>query len=297
MWTRHIELYESKASRQAVIEAAYQAFLTEWVAQGFPHPDDMSPDDFDQLSPRTPMTVLEMLHEYPDAREHLFRDSSFKLLDVEQPFIVPIDPENDKLWYCGRFDKLFEYRGQVIVGEHKTTATHAGTKKTKYTFKSNYIDSWSLSPQIAGYNFALRQLYGDRSGGVWVDCALVHKDTHDLFKFIPIEVKDTMLDSWLWNLQVWVDQIVANKGVLPERIDGDYLAAYPQNFHSCFEYNSACEFTDVCRMIPNPAKLTEPPMGFKEEFWSPFRILDLEKIGITPEMAGEPSTISDASLL
>ncbi len=287
LWARHTELYQSKASRQAVVEAAYEAFVKEWMEQGFNGPDDLGPDEIDQLLPRTPGTALEMLHEYPDAREHLFRDPSFKLIAVEQPFIVPIDPDNDKTWYCGRFDKLFEYRGEIIVGEHKTTATYSGTKKTKYHLKSNYIDSWSLHSQIFGYCYALRQLHGDKSGGVWIDAALVHREVHDVFRFIPINVKDVVLDAWLWNLHTVIDTILANRAVVAEREGGPYLAAYPHNFHSCTDFGGICEYADICRSVNNPAQLTEPPSGYVYDPWNPFSILNLQEIGITPNMTNE----------
>lgn len=111
-----------KSARRAIVDTAYDAFVTAWTADGLPHPDELSPDDLEQFAPRTPQIAREMFHGYLDAREHIFSDPSFAVLAIEQPFAVPLSPDDPTLFYVGRLDKIFEYRKQVLVGEHKCLA-------------------------------------------------------------------------------------------------------------------------------------------------------------------------------
>jgi hypothetical protein len=276
MWSRHKDLYSSKASRSEVIEVSYQAFITKWTSEGFPHPDDMSPDTIDDLTPRTPMIAQEMLYHYADAREHILGSTDFELLTIEQPFIIPLDPEDPTLFYVGRMDKKFRLRNDIYGLDHKTSSLYSKSG----VFQSTWLDSWAMNSQLDGYSYAGHYEHGDKFAGIWIDGALVHKSVHDGFKIVPIDKQLPQLDRWLWNTRTWVDQIEANKEVLAERevADTPYLAAFPMNEKSCISYNSRCPYFDVCRMIGNPAKLKEPPIGFKVEKWEPLNELKLQSV-------------------
>lgn len=278
-------------SNKALVDEAYAAFIKTWLEDKLPHPDEMSPDELADFAPRTPQIAKEMLYAYIDARSHLFQDPSFKVVDVERPFAVPLDPDDASLWYVGRLDKVFQYRGSFYVGEHKTTTAY---KKGSY-FRSDFLDSFSPSSQIDGYLFALRMMFGDKASAVWVDAALVHKIEHDGFKFIPIERQHQMIDAFLWTTRHWIDEIEGNKLALAEREadDAPYLAAFPQNTSSCGQYGG-CPFRSICQTIANPAKETQPPLGFKTEIWDPLQKIDLSKIGFelpatAPAAAKEPA--------
>lgn len=279
--------------RREAIDAAYQAFISEWVKRGLTHPDEMSPDDIEDAKAKTPHIAQEMLYHYYDAREHIFLDPSFKLLDVERPFAIPLDPEDDSLFYVGKIDKVFEYRGKVIGGEHKTT----GAYSVAGTFRRDYIDSFSPNSQIDGYLYALHKLcaegvYGEhnkgKAGEIWVDAALTHKKIHDGFKVIPISRRVEHLDEWLWTTLTWVDQIEANQAALRERSDktSQYLVAFPQNTTACNSYRG-CVYRDFCKGGANPEKITHLPLGFVEKRETLFDTIKLEQLGFTLEMTGE----------
>src|SRR5580765_8123250 len=200
IWRRHKDLYEEKELRADVVEEAYTAWITKWTAEGFKHPDAMTIDDIDDLGARTPTNALEMLGHYINARENLFTDPSFELLTIEEPFIVPLDPNDPTLFYVGRMDKVFRYRNQVLGLDHKTTTDSSGSIKSKsVTFSGTWIDSWGKNSQLDGYSFVGHQQYGASFGGIWIDGALVHKTVHDAFKLIPIDKQLPQLDKWLWN--------------------------------------------------------------------------------------------------
>jgi hypothetical protein len=279
IWLRNREIYVSKATRRDAIDAAYAAFTESWTTHGFMHPDDLSPDDIDRLGARTPMTALDMIHDYVDVRQQLFMDKGFSLISIENPFIVPLDPNDPHKWYVGRIDKVFALHKDIYGSDHKTTVMYA----KKGIFRSPWIDAWSLNSQIDGYNYVLRIEYGERARGVWVDGALVHKTVHDGFKFIPVERQQQQLDAWLWEAHSWIDDIEANLAVLEERSDpaAPYLAAFPKNTNSCVQYERTCPYFELCQMYANPTKLRDnPPIGFKIHKWQPFDELKLAQLGL-----------------
>lgn len=287
VWRNHLA---QGPDRRAAIELAYQAFLTEWTRSGFPHPDDMSPDDIDNFGAKTPQIAQEMLFAYYDAREHIFLDSSFKLLDVERPFAIPLDPNDDTLFYVGKLDKIFEYRGRTICGEHKSS----GSYKVNGPFRQDFIDGFSVNSQIDGYLYAMHKLFGEGAfekppGGIWIDAALTHKKIHDGFKIIPVERRMEHLDEWLWTTMTWVDSIEGNIAALRERshLNTPYMAAFPQNTSACGNYGG-CGYRDFCRAYPNPAKVTEIPLGYVKKISSDmFNQLKLEKLGFSIDQMSE----------
>lgn len=295
IWKHNKRLYESTTIRDVCIDEAYAAFIKKWLEDGMTHPDELTMDEIDELLPRTPMVAMDMLYEYVAAREHIFTDPSFKLIAIERPFAVPLDPNNPYLWYVGRLDKIFMFRNQLVIGEHKTTTSY----KKDGPFRSDFIDSFSPNTQVDGYLYAgdlmtktpSSDLYRMTLSGVWIDAALVHKTVHDGFKFIPQERDAAMLDAWLYETHYWIDQVMGNRNVLNERmaLGTPYLAAFPKNTQSCTQYG-ACSGLDICRTISNPSELADrenTPLGYKREHWSPFLEVKLEQLGFTIEKTTE----------
>lgn len=271
MWSMAAE----GASEKDTIEDSYRCFVNEWVDRGEKHPSKMSIEDLEDLAPRTPQIAKEMLHAYYRKRENILASSSFELVAVEQPFAVPLDPNDPTRQYVGRLDKVFRFERELRIAEHKTTTAY---RKDGY-FRSDFLDSFSPNSQVDGYQYAAAPLYENKLRSIWIDAALVHRTVHDGFKFIAIDRGDSALDSWLWETHHWIDQIELNKEALQEeaRTMGPYLAAFPRNTSNCGQ----CAFRDPCRALSNPHKQEKPPVGFKYEPWSPFSEIALEKIGFS----------------
>lgn len=264
-----------------VVEEAYEAFLVEWQKNGLDHPDNISPDELDEMAPRTPQVAKEMLYHYLDERQHIMKDKSFELVDIERPFAVPLSPTDNSMFYVGRLDKIIKFRKQTLVLEHKSSTSY----KKGGPFRNDFLDSFSPNSQVDGYNFALHSMFGDEATAVWVDGALVHRTVHDGFVLIPIDRQFAMLEAWLWETHYWIDQIEANKVILAERSQQDtkYLAAFPKNTGSCGNFGG-CPFLDLCKSYPNPAKLEgKPPLGYIKSHWSPWDTIKLEKIGLSAD--------------
>lgn len=260
---------------------ALSAFEDEWERQGGIRMMEMSAEDATRLAPRLPGTALEMFYEYVDARKELIQRHDFELVDIERPFAVPLHPDDDKLFYVGRLDKVFQLKGNLFIGEHKTTTAY----KRDGGFRQSFVDSFSPNSQIDGYLYASHVIYGRRMKSVWVDAALVHKDVHDAFKFIPIDRTTDQLDAWLWETVNQVEIIESHKRRLEELENPEalpYLPAFPKNTNSCFDFGVACPYLTVCKMWSNPHG-KEMPAGFRESRWEPFDELGLAKIGLEPE--------------
>ena len=279
VWT--ILAKNPKAPTKDVVQVAYTSWVECWIKNGGTHPDEMGPDDMADLAPQNPMVALEMLYNYVDCRRDFFA-KDFELLDVEKAFAVPLDPEDDSLFYVGRMDKVFAKKGLIYVGEHKTTSQYS----RDFIFRSTFIDGFSPNSQVDGYLHAIHMLYGEKATAVWVDAALVHKKIHDKFKFIPIERQEAQLDSWLYDTHWWIGAIEDNWHRLDDlQESGDntpYMSAFPKNTEACQDFAKNCPYLGVCKMVPNPLN-TDVPAGFKKERWSPFDRLGLDEIGLSEQ--------------
>lgn len=248
-----------------VVAAAMSAFRAKW--------DEGRTSRFADDPARNPGVAQEMLYSYCIERRRLLCHKSFRLIDCERPFAVPLDPEDPNLFYVGRLDKIFEYEGRIYVGEHKTSTAYSKDG----TFRSYFIDSFSPNRQIDGYLYAGNMLFGDKFKAVWVDASLVHKDVHDGFRIIPIDRSLVHLDQWLWETRYWIDQITANREAAKRHHNAELLAAFPKNTRSCNQFGKACPFLDQCKVTANPARVPNPPAGFHKERWEPYSREELER--------------------
>lgn len=277
-------LASSTEADSKIVSAAMSRFLQTWTNEGFPDWDEWSPELDAQLSPRTPGIAAEMLQEYISLRRPYLR--GVKMLGIEQPFAVPIHPKWDDVYYVGRLDKVIENdKGDIIVGEHKTTTSYAASGPT-IPFRYNYIHSWSPNSQIDGYLHAAHSIYGSQVTDVFVDAALVHKKIHDGFKFIPVSRALEMLDGFLVDTHYWIDLIEKEKEKLDEQRSKptpDLMMAFYKNTNQCDGKYSPCSYKDICKFCPNPETIIDPPEGFIEDKWEPFNVLELDKIGLSNE--------------
>lgn len=257
----------AKKPKEEIAEMAFLAWVQYWTGEGLPYP--MSYEDQQTYSPRTPGNAQEMLYEYIDTRYPEVASGSIELISCEKAFVVPLDPEDDTLFYVGKIDKVIRQRGRHRAIEHKTTTAYRKDGK----FSPTFLDSFSPNSQVDGYLYALHMTYPDEVSGVWVDAALVHK-TETAFKFIPIERQLRHLDGWLWDTRTWIDQIEAHTAQLEHCSASDpYMAAFPKNTNSCFDFNTSCAFIDLCKMWPNP--IGKPvPGGYEVRRWDPLDHID-----------------------
>lgn len=259
-------------------QLAMAKFLEVWVDEGFPEWDDMDLDLQTRLAPRTPGTAAEMLMNYINQRREFLE--SVEVLAIEQPFAVPIDPEQPDLLYIGRLDKVFLHQGHIYVGEHKTTSDYSKTQG----IQPRYIQSYSPNSQVDGYLHALHVLYGKKAKAVWVDAALVHKNVHNVFKFIPIDRQYAALDAWLHETLRWINRIEREEGdynALDKDMEDNFMRTYMKNDQSCNHW-AGCTYRDLCKFWPDPHR-HDTPDGFIVKKWEPFKELEIDRLGLEDE--------------
>ena len=278
----HIELPDDKLTL-----GASMAFNKIWEKRGFPLLEDMTDEDYVRLGTKHPGIAYSMLSEYIYQRRDFIE--SGEVLTIEQPFAVPIDPNDPNLFYVGRLDKIFKKGGNIYGIEHKTTGLYKAN--SDIPFRQSYIESFTPNSQVDGYIHSGRMLYGEGFKGILVDAALCHKKIHDGFHFIPVERQIEHLDAWLWETHYKIEQLESDHRdleVTRKTIqEVPYMAAFPKNTNACSHYNG-CVYQNICRFTANPELEVEPPRGFKEEHWEPYDELKLDTIGLGPEKNGAP---------
>ncbi|KKL54935.1 hypothetical protein LCGC14_2260390, partial [marine sediment metagenome] len=226
-------------------------------------------------TPRTPGVAAEMIAHYIKQRKDFIKHVT--VIEVEAPFAVPLDPDNPLLWYIGKVDKIVEWEGRIWGIEHKTTTSY----KKNGPFKATFIDSFSPNSQIDGYLHSLHMNYGDKVKGILIDAALVHKQVHDGFKFIPILRATEQLDAWLWEARNWILRIQLEDHSLEEDEQQDtHMKAFPKNTDACQDFFTNCTYINECKGRSNPLTYVNPPEGMVVKKWEPFDLLNLDKIGM-----------------
>ncbi len=257
--------------RDATLAVSEAAWVQSWIDAGMPDPEEFDAMLVEEFKPRTPMTAREMLMEYYAKRVSQIR--AWELVEIEKPFGVPLRTNDPDLFYVGRMDKVVRAENKRLRGiEHKTTTASKADSFSKGHpgIRPAYIESFSPNAQIDGYLYALHMLYPEESRfDVWVDAALVNAKGED-FRFIPIEHKLSALDSWLFDTNQWVTAVEEQLVLLREISESDgYLAAFPKNTNSCFDFNTPCVFLPICKARPNPLTYTEPPGDLIHSPWDP----------------------------
>jgi len=274
-----------KRPDEQVIGLAYHKFCETWEKEGMPPANKMGIEEIEKWEPRTPMVAAEMLVAYLAKRKEFIMGCD-EIISIEQPFATPLYPGDENYdYYIGRIDKVVRNNGRIYPIEHKTTSMYVG-RAPNHQLKYDYVEQWSLNAQVDGYLNATFMHYGSDVKAVYVDAALVHKNTHDVFKFIPVERAHTQLDAWLFDARDWVARVEFDKTRLKAYRDevestgvpAKIMPSFPKNTESCQgKYNSTCGYFDLCRYVENPEHVTLPE-GFIEEFWNPFELLEISKV-------------------
>lgn len=265
-------------TRDDTIDAALAAWTAAWCDAGMPHPHEIDAVMIKALGARNPYQAHEMLIAYYEKRNRAIR--SMEIIEIERPFAVPLTPDDPTLFYVGRIDKVVAPTRSSVRGiEHKTTSSSKRSFDGDTKIRPMFMETFSPNSQVDGYLYTLHMLYPDKDVDVWVDAALVSTSGED-FSFIPVERKLSHLDGWLWTTHYWIERIEEQRAALDECGPEDpYLAAFPQDTSSCFDFNTQCPFLPLCKSRANPLTWEEPPGGFKVEKWDP-----LEHIGTPVEL-------------
>ena len=260
------KLRQSDEFAHALTEVASQAFIAVWTEAGWPLEPD--PDQYSDFKARTPTKAREMFfYYYKELAEHMNR---WTLIQTEQPFVVPLDTEDEELFYSGRIDKVIEDElGTMWLLEHKTSTLFSKASG----FRHDFVQSFSPNSQVEGYMYAVRFLQSQGQlpempfGGVYVDASLVHKTSFH-FKRIPIYYDEMLVAEWLDDVRHWHNTYS----------DSVKQQAFPRATNNCFNKYNACTYLHLCRSFPSMKHWLDAPTpeGFVEDEWRPFSTKEIE---------------------
>ena len=219
------------------------------------------PEDTDELfTPKTPDRAVLALVEYSVKWE---RDlDEFDVLYTEIAGTVPIT--DTKIMFF-RMDNILKHKleGYYFSHEHKT-----GTN-----FTNQWQIQWPLSIQIGTYIHSLYCLYPqDQVRGVKVNGAFFKRTKAPLFDFerMPIWKLPHQMRTWYQTTRHYVAELEQDTGLLQIESDSDtVMQSFPMRPTSCSNW-FGCAYHDFCMAWPNPLqRCSEPPLGYKIEFWDP----------------------------
>lgn len=253
------EMAKKVDKQNELVFIGHEAFKKSWIAQGM-----ADANEFD-LHPRTPSYAHTLLEEYID--RYYTELKRIEIMAIETPFIVPMGFEDEKIYYIGKWDKVFrDYLG-IQVLDHKTCSQMG----------NSWASSFSPNGQMDGYLHAGHMTYGPEFHGVLVDGVQVAKTKREMMR-IPLQRQVEQLDAWAWEVEDLIDLIKLNEERLVDIRTGEtptenFLQAFPKCTTSCTSYFGTCPFLDICKFVNNPEKFDGGDM-YDIKQWRPFEITE-----------------------
>jgi len=263
-WHKAMEVIHTEGYDADTVLKAHAAFLKTYREYYPPETDEL-------FHPKTPDNALIVLANY--ANKYKTDDLKFKVLHVEIGGKIAVNMEQ---YLYFRMDTICSGdRGHFSL-EHKTASSF-------YMWENQ----WPLSMQVGCYSHVLHCLFpeeevaGVTMNGVafkkvkraWEQILSGQKLTVEPpfdFQRFPIQRTRAQMNTWLWTIQYWLDQIAANFRWLEDcSPDDPMLTAFPMNSTNCTKYNG-CPWQDFCNAWQNPlARCDEPPLGHVIRHWNP----------------------------
>jgi len=260
-WHLAMEVVLQDGTSAEALAKAYQSFESSYRETFDPTWDEGN-------SPKTPATVLRALPMYAEK----YANDDFKVLRIEVAGSIPV---NDKRVIHFKEDTICEGNEGIFSLEHKTGSSYT----------NSWIAQWPQKMQVGVYTHTLYSMYPEnRVWGVKINGFFPreppkmklngepYKGARDIeFHRVPIRRDVQSLNSWLWEVNRWLDNIEDDFQRLSESTEDDpILEAFPRNTESCTKYGKPCDFIDYCTLWHNPLREAEnPPLEFKVEHWDP----------------------------
>ena len=250
----------------ASVQKAHQIFLEVYRKTFLPDTDEI-------FFPKTPENALFALARYVGK----FREdhSIFKVLYTEISGKVTVG-ENRYMHF--RMDSILENRnnGQIVSIDHKTGSSTWGWERqfplSHQTGTYTHV-LYCLYPRDLVRGVVFRGTFLGKTKKAWdqihTGTTLTYKDPIEFVEYPAFRNEDQM-QSWLWHVNFWLDQVGFQFELLQECSEDDpVMTAFPQNPTSCTMYGG-CQYADFCNSWQNPLqKCDEPPLNYREEHWDP----------------------------
>jgi hypothetical protein len=251
------------------LQGAYKAFCSVWYSN--------FDDSMEQLYPaKSPAAAAQAIAQFAG---HYNRDLvENKVLYTEISGSVPIDNRGRVLFF--RIDSVLENieKGYIFSWDHKTKGGN---------FTQQWENDFFLSWQNGTYTHCLYCLYpielvkGVEFCGTSFRYLKSTKSIAIDFRRVPAFRNPRQMNIWLWNVIDTYDRYEYEMQRLAKCSDSDpVMQAFPMNPGRCSKY-FGCEFWDYCQTWSNPLRhCSEPPLGFKTEYWDPREIKTTHKMDL-----------------
>jgi hypothetical protein len=163
--------------------------------------------------------------------------------DIAQPYIL-----------CGHLDRVVTFNDQIMVMDHKTTTTAAG---------SYYMNQWSPNNQMSLYTLAGQVVLGGVIKGVIISAAQILLDKPNAFERGFTFRTPAQTEEWIQDLRIHLHMAEQYATI-------NY---WPQNDTACDKFGG-CKFRGVCSKDPSVREAFLKADFIKlpeEERWNPLK--------------------------
>jgi hypothetical protein len=163
--------------------------------------------------------------------------------DTAQPYIL-----------CGHLDRVVTFNDQIMVMDHKTTTTAAG---------SYYMNQWSPNNQMSLYTLAGQVVLGGVIKGVIISAAQILLDKPNAFERGFTFRTPAQTEEWIQDLRIHLHMAEQYATI-------NY---WPQNDTACDKFGG-CKFRGVCSKDPSVREAFLKADFIKlpeEERWNPLK--------------------------
>jgi hypothetical protein len=255
-WHLAQEMLLKKGYNQDAINEGY--LLAEaCYREAFPNPET----DIQRI-PKVPAAIFAALPKYIEQ----YKDDDEEVLHTEITGSVPI--ASNKILRFKMDSVLFDKNKGHLSRDHKTGSQNSST----------WREGFKMKFQFGTYQHVLHCLYKD-VWGIEVNGAVFTKTKGVEYVRIPVRRTVEMMEVWLHLANYYYDRIQSDVNMIRQSLEEDkVMPCFIMSTTNCAIY-SGCAFMDFCQSWPNPLNqdLTNPPEGFRVEFWNPIELEEKSK--------------------
>jgi len=226
---------------------------------------------------KNPRTLLQLLIDYldkyrDDPAQTIIREDGSAATEVSFRFELDWGPKVDLTEYgsdgevfpeysmpqpyvlCGHLDRVVTFNDQIMVMDHKTTTTAAG---------SYYMNQWSPNNQMSLYTLAGQVVLGGVIKGVIISAAQILLDKPNAFERGFTFRTPHQTEEWIQDLRIHLHMAEQYATI-------NY---WPQNDTACDKFGG-CKFRGVCSKDPSVREAFLKADFIKlpeEERWNPLK--------------------------
>lgn len=241
--------------------------------------DAMAKQYIETPCPDNDFRTLSHAHLYMSVYNRMYKDEKFWVLQekdkapvCEQSFAYPIGSITDKLGeieivYTGRIDLIIRDENKDYwILDHKTA----------FQFGSQFVQDMNMNGGQVGYLWAFKQTFGIYPMGYIINACRVRRPSKRDASIDIAPIDETDFNR----IQIWKDPSIVEDWVpnvlahCQSIIDMHGHGRFPMQRKMCVQKHGACDYYDVCNLMPEHREVTLMGSSFKEHTWSPLNKVD-----------------------